>query len=300
MTIRQSYEPASPGVVPTLADRLLYGLFPAPCLACAEPLWRPRETFGLCAGCERRLVPRVAGAHCVVCGHRLGGCAATPRLCSGCRRRRPSYRRLLWGWDYAEPFDQVVMALKFRRLDYLGSQLGRRLGRSLAPELGKVDCVVPVPLHWWRRWRRGYDQAELIAQAVAGEIGRPWLRLLRRSRATRPQSLRGLAERRQGLHGAFAAAFRAGEKTLGRHVLLVDDVATTGATLEAAASCLRAMGAVRVTALVAARTPAPGERPAEAAATAFDAAGRWQARREGVQCGENPSPASTHAGIRRD
>lgn len=161
--------------------------------------------------------------------------------------------------------DAVIGGLKFRRLDYLGGQLGAELGRRFAAELEEVEVATAVPLGGWRRLARGYDQAEAIATVVAA--GRPGLELaplLTRRRATPPQSLAGAGQRRRNLAGAFAPRPALAKKWRGCHILLVDDVITTGATLEAAAATLLEGGAGAVTALVAARTAPPAELgPAE-------------------------------------
>jgi ComF family protein len=247
-----SYGSAAGGVARGWRERLLHFLLPAPCVSCQEKA--DGGAFGLCASCCRLLQPAPAGL--AMAGPALAG--------------TESYRRLLWGWNYAPPFDQVIAALKFRRLDYLGSQLGAELGRRFAAELAEVEVVTAVPLGWWRRLGRGYDQAEAIATAVAplcgkkadgSGRGRPLRRLLERRRATTPQSLAGREERRKNLQGAFAAT-AAAKAWRGCHILLVDDVVTTGATLEAAAGALLAAGVGAVTALVAGRTPPPDEAAA--------------------------------------
>lgn len=154
----------------------------------------------------------------------------------------------------------MIQALKFRRLDYLGRQLGRELGERHAEALTTVDVVAPVPLAWLRRLGRGFDQAEVIASAVAQVSGLPLRSLLVRRRGTRPQSrISGRAERQRNPMGAFAATRQLAKSWRGCHILLVDDVVTTGATLDAASRCLLEAGAGEVTALVVARTPAPGE-----------------------------------------
>lgn len=114
-------------------------------------------------------------------------------------------------------------------------------------------AVVFVPLHWTRRLRRGYDQAELLAVAVATELGLPCLPVLRRRRPTPPQSRLARGRRRQNLHAAFTAreVFDIRDACL----LLVDDVATTGSTLGAASTCLRKAGAAWIGAATVAFTP---------------------------------------------
>jgi ComF family protein len=147
----------------------------------------------------------------------------------------------------------VVRGLKFGRLDYLGRHLAAALAAGLGAGLVGCDRVVPVPLHWWRRLARGYNQAERIARPLAGRLGLPCVQALARRRATPPQSLLGREERLANLREAFRVPRP--ECVEGLRVLLVDDVATTGATLEAAAAALKKAGAAAVTALVAGRTP---------------------------------------------
>jgi ComF family protein len=190
--------------------------------------------------------------------------------CGRCRSSPPAFERLHAGWRYEPPLDAVIARLKFGRLDYLGSHLGRALARRLedrlvAPPGGQptgrsgvrpgCELVVPVPLHWRRRLARGYDQAAAIARPLARELDLPFAAVLVRRRPTPPQTALGRADRLSNLDGAFAVRLRGRERIRGRRLLLVDDVATTGATLDAAAAALRRAGAAAVVALVAARTP---------------------------------------------
>ena len=126
----------------------------------------------------------------------------------------------------------------------LGELLAIRVREALADgELSRPDRLVPVPLHPWRLWQRGFNQAELIAAALGRDIGVPVLAgALRRVRNTPPQSGLGAASRRTNLRGAFSAAV----EVAGRHVLLIDDVMTTGATARECAGVLRQAGAATV------------------------------------------------------
>jgi ComF family protein len=156
-----------------------------------------------------------------------------------------------------------VRALKFRGLDYLGAHLGAELVSVVGELGGGWDVVVPVPLHWRRRWRRGYNQADRIARSLAARLGVPCRAALRRRRATRPQVGLPRTERLLNPRGAFAprrrSVFGAGpaaDRSLaGRRVLLVDDVVTSGGTMGAAAEALLAAGAERVAGVAVARTP---------------------------------------------
>lgn len=149
------------------------------------------------------------------------------------------------------------MGLKFRRLEYLGGHLGRRLASIFRSEVEGCDLVVPVPLHPGRFLVRGYNQATAIARPLARALELPVAGSLRRRLATPPQSRLDSAERRRNPRAAFGL-WRPG-RCRGRRVLLVDDVVTTGATLAAAAACLVRAGAESVTALTAARTPTRDE-----------------------------------------
>jgi ComF family protein len=114
-----------------------------------------------------------------------------------------------------------------------------------------VDLVVPVPLHWWRRWRRGYDQGAALARGLAGRLGLPCASCLCRTRHTPRQAEQTPSARRDNVRGAFRTSARAPVK--GKSVLLVDDVMTTGSTATEAARALRDAGAARVVVAVLAR-----------------------------------------------
>lgn len=163
------------------------------------------------------------------------------------------------GWSFEPPLTEVVRAFKFRRLDFLGEELGEILAvrRAVPPESGEtgaavdpVDLVVPVPLPWPRRLRRGFNPAEVLAQPVARGLGRPLERLLIRRWGRRQTGLS-----RRGRQRNLEGRLRCRRRLDGERVLLVDDVLTTGVTLDAAARCLRRAGAGSVVALAAVRTP---------------------------------------------
>ncbi|HEY8022191.1 MAG TPA: ComF family protein [Thermoanaerobaculia bacterium] len=264
MPAEEVYDVRPPGVAPEhpeqiprgWRDRLLAAVLPAACLSCGEPLPASAE-LGLCAPCRGRLRP-LGGEGCGVCAlcaAPLGAAVPAGYACGRCRARPPAFDRLLALWSYEPPLDAVVRGLKFGRLDYLGRHLGRELAAAFLAELGGVDLVVPVPLHWRRRLARGYNQAERIAGPLALALGRPLVPALSRRRSTPPQSALGRPQRLANPRGAFRVRRR--HAVAGRAVLVVDDVATTGATLDAAAAALKRAGAAAVLATVAGRTPGP-------------------------------------------
>ena len=168
-----------------------------------------------------------------------------------------SLSEILSGWTYQPPLDAVIRGLKFGRLEFLGRDLAAGLQRVLADAEGEFDVVVPIPLHWHRRLTRAYNQAEAIARPLARHLDLPLVEALRRRRATRAQAQLTRTQREINLRLAFAPIEHKCAKIVGRRILLVDDVVTTGATLESAARCLRDRGVRSVTAVTAGRTPGP-------------------------------------------
>lgn len=241
------------------ASRLLDVLVPCACLACGaiEPGSLP---LGLCARCRARLegVESPRRPACDLCGATLDTpLPHTRRRCIPCLQKNAPLDRLYCAWVYREPLDAVIHAFKFRDLAYLGAHLARELDRILPPALA-VDAVVPVPLHWRRSWARGYNQAVEIARPLGRSRGWPLDNALVKHRATAPQSGLGRARRRRNLRRSFGLRRRrSGGQVAGKRLLLIDDVYTTGTTLEAAARCLWAGGAAWVGAAVAGRTPDP-------------------------------------------
>jgi ComF family protein len=148
---------------------------------------------------------------------------------------------------------RLVQALKYEDRRSVARTLSVLLSDAGGDLVAASDCVVPVPLHWWRQWRRGFNQSALLARRLGPPVY-PWLQ---RIRATVSQTALPLSRRHANVRGAFCLSRSAAIARLEhRHVLLVDDVITTGATLEACARVLRAAGAAGVSALVVARAEA--------------------------------------------
>ena len=222
--------------IPLLSD-LIDVLLPAVCLACGRRLRRPGGSLPLCGTCAAALERR----------RRRGEVVELDGL------------PLLAAFDYRYPLTALVPAAKFRGLPsvFTGVAPGLVCAVRRAGLVRYGECVVPVPLHPARRRERGYDQALLLARRVGAELGIPVVAgALRRRRPTPPLKRVGSGERERAVRGAFVPGPGA-VRVEGRRVLLVDDIATTGATLHAAASALREAGPASLLGLVAARTPAP-------------------------------------------
>jgi ComF family protein len=139
---------------------------------------------------------------------------------------------------------------KYNGVSPLSEPLGRLLARAL-PRAEAFDAIVPMPLHWVRRWRRGFNQSELLARVLAKRIGVPVVAAVRRRKPTPPQAGLTSAQRRTNVAGAFVV--KNSSQIRGQHVLLIDDVLTTGATARACAAALKRAGAAQVTVLTLAR-----------------------------------------------
>ncbi len=219
-----------------IADALIATVFAPACLSCARVLEAPTRS-PVCDTCWARI-----------------GRPASPAYDLGPVSTCLSHVRA------AGPFDDVlrdvIHGLKFQGRRTLAARLGPLLREAAGDLLHDADAVVPVPLHPWRQWRRTYNQADLLAAT----LGRPVWPVLRRRRATPPQTALDREARRANVRRAFAlggwmpgAEARAARQVAGRTLVLVDDVLTTGATLDACARVLLDAGARDVRAVTVAR-----------------------------------------------
>jgi ComF family protein len=235
-------------VLRRLAARLGAGLWPGRCLVCAEPAGREPDTAG-----DRDLCPACAGAlpwnrsACACCGLPLPSPAAA---CGDCLRRPPPLTATRAVFRYAAPLDRLLPRLKFHG-DLAAGRLCAGLMADALAEAPRPQALIPLPLHRHRLRARGFDQALELTRPLGRALALPVADdLLRRVRDTAPQSRLDAPARRRNLRGAFALAPGASPPA---HVVLIDDVMTTGATLHAAADALLRAGAERVDAWVCAR-----------------------------------------------
>ncbi len=228
----------------------LDSLLPPRCLACGTVV---QESGQLCAACWPRLA-FLAPPHCACCGLPFAYDPGPAALCGACSGRPPAYARARAVLRYDEASRDLILAFKHADRTDAAPAFARWLQRAGAELLADCDLILPVPLHPRRLFRRRYNQAALLALALGRLAGKPVaVDLLRRRRNTPPQGHRSRAERQRNVAGAFALAPGAAERLQGRRLLLLDDVMTTGATLEAAARTLQGGGAAAVDALALAR-----------------------------------------------
>jgi len=245
------------------------------------------EQQDICRGCLEDL-PWLCGA-CSACGLQLPAFepmahgepdSAGLRLCGPCLAE-PLFSRCRVAFEYAYPVNQLVQALKFGRRRSLGRVLGHLLGLAIlqpysgarptssAPTVQRAvepllfppsinelpEIIIPVPLHRWRLFTRGYNQAAEIAACLPPPLRqRVALNLCRRTRATPMQTSLARRERAANLTGAFMLTAKGQQAVPGKHVAVLDDVMTTGATAHAMSRLLYAAGASKVEVWAVART----------------------------------------------
>jgi ComF family protein len=228
-------------------------VYPPICLLCNEPLRTGDADF--CPKCTKALTTDPWPA-CPRCAATMGPHTETSGGCPACVDQKYQFDAALRLSVYEhEEVRAAVLRIKSAAGESLAYALGRLLGREQKERLRQMNAqfIVRVPLHWWRRWRRGYDQAAALAEGLARELKLPcrpaWLR---RVRHTPKQTVQTPAQRRENVHDAFRA--RKCAEMRGATVLLVDDVLTTCSTCNEAAKALRRAGAGRICVAALARS----------------------------------------------
>ena len=219
-------------------------LFPPRCAGCQK------SGYILCPSCTMQIGP-LPRALCQRCCTPL----AINGTCKQCQYHPPNLTGLRVVSAYQEPLRSCIHALKYDGNTRLAEPLGQLLARAYLYYGMGADAIIPVPLHSERQQQRGYNHAHLLAEVCATRIGIPLRNnILMRHRATTAQVGLKPDERRQNVAGAFLCTPPFATRTLeGRTILVIDDVCTTGATLEACAAPLFAAGAASVWGLVLAR-----------------------------------------------
>ncbi len=233
----------------TLGEAAVDLLFPPRCITCH------RLGTWLCAGCQDQ-IEVIRPPICPRCGLPLADDGVTSRytLCPRCRESASALDGLCAYAFHSSPLREAIHQLKYEDLQAMALPLGRMMGEgwtALQPVDQDVDVIVPVPLHPRRERERGYNQAGLLARELGACLGRPVVeKVLVRVKATAPQVELNAQARRDNVHGAFRCMSR---DLAGQRVLLIDDVCTTGSTLEAACDALREAGVPFVWAYTLAR-----------------------------------------------
>jgi competence protein ComFC len=238
------------GRLEALGEALGRVLYPPHCTLC---LVGTRVGCHLCTGCEGR-VRLVVGARCRQCSRPFPGAEPLPERCADCVSRQPAYECAVAAYNATGVVREVVHQFKYNGKRYLAGTLADWMALGLGDSRlvsPAVDMLIPVPLYPGKLRQRGFNQALLLAEEVHRRSRLPMVEVLARVRDTGTQTRLQREARLGNLRGAFGV--RPGRGVENRHVLLIDDVLTTGATLEACASVLKKAGAASVRALTVAR-----------------------------------------------
>ena len=231
-------------------------LLPPHCLTCDAPVDAPGRLCPACFG----LTGFVTEPCCRRCGVPFAHVAqgGPEKLCSSCRERPPPWGRARAALRYDAQARRIVLPLKYGDRTEYAAALAPLMVRAGAALLRDADVLVPVPLHRRRLIQRRYNQAALLARAVGRLASKPTRPdALRRTRVTEPLGELSAEQRARVVDDAFAVSRNRIATIVGRRVLLIDDVLTSGATCGACTRVLLAAGAAAVEVLVAARVPDP-------------------------------------------
>jgi len=239
---------AAGGVLRGTGTAVLDALLPGRCLRCGIIV---DAAGALCATCWEA-VHFLAEPLCERCGQPFELDPAATASCAACLAHPPDYGRARAVFRYDEASRPLVLRFKHADRTSAAPHFARWMARAGADLLADSDIIVPVPLHRWRLWRRRYNQAALLALALARLAGQRCAPdALVRARATPSQGTLGRNQRRRNVHGAFR--LRRAAAVEGRRVLLIDDVLTSGATVGECVRVLRQGGATEVDVLTLAR-----------------------------------------------
>jgi ComF family protein len=225
-------------------------LYPATCVVCSANVGRAEY---LCDDCQQR-APRIAAPFCAKCSEPFPGAITQTFSCANCEHRVLHFDCAVAAYRSRGLVRRLVHQFKYAGQRHLRHPVASWLRETLHdPRLrGRhFDLIVPVPLHPARERERGFNQAELLAELLAASTNLPTRNVLERIRYTTTQTAYDRAERMENLHGAFR--LRKNRDVRGLHVLLIDDVLTTGSTLSECARILRKQGALSVHAATTAR-----------------------------------------------
>ncbi len=226
-------------------------VFPDNCRVCDAPL-RHFGRIPVCADCLKRPAPLAAEYACAAC--RTPFVNQWPLdengLCGLCRRGMQGFDAAFSYGAYEGRLRELIRLLKYDGIRTLAGPLAELLSAAL-PRGQRFDFIAPMPIHWRRRWTRGFNQSQLLAHALSRRTGIPVREVVFKRKATTPQAGLTAAQRRANVASVFEVRKR--DAVAGRRVLVVDDVLTTGATASACARVLKRAGAASVTVLTVAR-----------------------------------------------
>lgn len=222
-------------------------LWPAVCINCRESICETDR--GLCKDCWDELLFCTAGDYCPRCGRDASRYGLVAGACPDCQGREFHFDQIARGGVYGDALQSMIVGFKKGRTE-LDLTLGFLARSALQGSTfySDIDCIVPVPLHWSRRLVRGYNQSLILAKKLKHPTAKINTDLARIRRTQSQPAMASPAARARNVAGAFAVRY--GHNFAGRGICLVDDIKTTGATLNECARMLKEAGAAKVFALV--------------------------------------------------
>jgi competence protein ComFC len=222
-------------------------LWPSVCLSCRQSI--SETDNNLCKNCWDRLLTSTGADYCRRCGRDAGSFAILSGTCPDCQGKEIRFDRIARAGVYEQILQKMILAFKNGRTE-LDSVLGFLANSALQGSgfYGDVELFVPVPLHWSRRLFRGYNQSRILVGKLIHPTAKISTDLVRIRRTKAQPAMASPAARAKNVAGAFAVRYR--HEFAGRKVCLIDDIKTTGATLNECAKMLKQAGALKVFALV--------------------------------------------------
>jgi ComF family protein len=251
-------------ILATLRDLgrgVLDAALPQTCVSCG--VWLPGGNGLACAGCHTEIATAFLRPGCPRCGRTLPRASIHEDYCARCRTEQ------FWNVAgvarvsaYEPAIRPIVLGLKYRGQERNAHYLAEWLAAALQDRgwLDGLDALVPVPMHWLRRWQRPCDHARVLAEALGQRLKIPVVRFVRRARHSPSQiGISSKAQRFENVRGCFAPARWRRPDFIGKTVCIVDNLIATGATIHEVSKVVRQLGARRIYAAVIARAAAPGD-----------------------------------------
>lgn len=233
-----------------MLHKILNLLFPPQCLNCDARV----PTHGtLCQPCWQQ-IQFISDPMCDCCGLPFDYDIGSQALCAGCMQTRPPYAHARAAFRYDEHSRKLVTRLKYSDQTQLAKTYSTWLAKAGADLIAHSDIIIPVPLHYWRFVKRRFNQSALLAHALSKKTGvKNITNALKRTRHTAPQTGLTKAQRKDNVKGAFMVNPRYAGSIKGKNILLIDDVLTTGSTIEQCSKILLKAGAMQINVLTLAR-----------------------------------------------